>query len=88
MISRPTENECFVYITLPGQTAFVTAGKFVLTSNRRGNPSGKFIYGRSYLESDASVAIDPLGLKLVNKTYETNTLNGVFGSLRDSSPDY
>jgi serine/threonine-protein kinase HipA len=24
----------------------------------------------------------------VNKTYETNILNGVFGSLRDSSPDY
>ncbi|MBL4820318.1 MAG: type II toxin-antitoxin system HipA family toxin [Gammaproteobacteria bacterium] len=88
MISRATENECFVYITLPGQTEFVTAGKFVLAPDRRGNPSGKFVYGRSYLESDNSVPIDPLELKLVNKTYETNILKGVFGALRDSSPDY
>ena len=47
-----------------------------------------FVYGRSYLESDNPVAIDPLGLKLVNKTYEPNILKGVFGSLRDSSPDF
>ena len=88
MNSRPTENECFVYITLPGQTEFVTAGKFVLAKDQRGNPTGKFVYGRSYLESDNPVAIDPLELKLVNKTYDTNILKGVFGALRDSSPDY
>jgi serine/threonine-protein kinase HipA len=79
MNSRPTENECFVYIALPGQTEFVTAGKFVLATDRRGNPSGRFVYGRSYLESDNPVPIDPLELKLVNKTYETNILKGVFG---------
>ncbi|MCH8134432.1 MAG: type II toxin-antitoxin system HipA family toxin [Proteobacteria bacterium] len=88
MNSRPTENECFVYITLPGQTEFVTAGKFVLAKDRLGNPAGKFVYGRSYLESDNPVAIDPLELKLVNKTYDTKLLKGVFGALRDSSPDY
>jgi serine/threonine-protein kinase HipA len=88
MNSRPSENECFVYITLPGQTEFVTAGKFVLAKDRRGNPTGKFVYGRSYLESDNPVPIDPLELKLVNKTYETNILKGVFGALRDASPDY
>ncbi len=88
MISRQSENECFVYITLPGQTEFVTAGKFVLTTDRRGVPTGKFIYGRSYLESDNPVAIDPLELKLGERTYETNILKGVFGALRDASPDY
>ena len=88
MNSRPTENECFVYITLPGQTEFVTAGKFVLATDRRGNPTGKFVYGRSYLESDNPVPIDPFELKLANKTYETNILKGVIGALRDSSPDY
>lgn len=88
MNSRPSENECFVYIMLPGQTEFVTAGKFVLAKDRRGNPTGKFVYGRSYLESDNSVVIDPLELKLASKTYETNILKGVFGALRDSSPDY
>ena len=88
MIFKQSENECFVYITLPGQTEFVTAGKFVLTKDRRGNPAGKFVYGRSYLESDNPVVIDPLELKLANRTYETNILKGVFGALRDASPDY
>jgi len=88
MISRATRNECFVYITLPGETEFVTAGKFELTTNRQGNPTGKFVYGRSYLERDDAVPIDPVALKLSNRTYETNLLKGVFGALRDASPDY
>jgi len=88
MISRTTTNECYVYITLPGETEFVTAGKFELTTDRRGNPTGKFIYGRSYLARENAVPIDPFELKLNAKTYKTNILKGVFGSLRDASPDY
>ena len=87
MISRTTASECYVYITLPGETEFVTAGKFELTTNRQGNPTGKFVYGRSYLARDNAVPIDPLELKLSTKTYETNLLKGVFGALRDASPD-
>ena len=88
MISRKTESECYVYITLPGETDFVTAGKFELTTDRRGKPTGKFVYGQSYLKRDDAVAIDPFELKLRDKTYETNLLKGIFGSLRDASPDY
>ena len=88
MISRTTASECFVYITLPRETEFVTAGKFELTTNRQGNPTGKFVYGQSYLKRDDAVPIDPIALKLSNKTYETNLLKGVFGALRDASPDY
>lgn len=88
MISRTTANECYVYITLPGETEFVTAGKFELTTNRQGYPAGKFVYGRSYLVRDNAVPIDPIELKLSTKTYETNILKGVFGALRDASPDY
>ena len=88
MNSRKAENECFVYITLPGETEFVTAGKFVLTTDRRGIPTGRFVYGQSYLERGNTVAIDPLELKLGNRTCETNLLKGVFGALRDASPDY
>jgi len=88
MISKTTASECYVYITLPGETEFVTAGKFELTTNRQGNPTGKFVYGQSYLKRGDAVAIDPLALKLVSKTYETNLLKGVFGALRDASPDY
>ncbi len=88
MISRTTASECFVYITLPGKTEFVTAGKFELTTNRQGGPTGKFVYGQSYLKRDDAVPIDPIALKLSNKTYETNLLKGIFGALRDASPDY
>ena len=88
MISRTTASECYVYITLPGETEFVTAGKFELTTDRRGIPTGRFIYGRSYLARENAVPIDPLELKLSTKTYETNLLKGIFGSLRDASPDY
>lgn len=81
-------SECFVYITLPGEVAPITAGRFVLDKNRTGIPLGRFVYGRSYLENLRAVPIDPVELKLSRNTYETVRLNGVFGALRDASPDF
>ncbi|MBV9183691.1 MAG: type II toxin-antitoxin system HipA family toxin [Acidobacteria bacterium] len=80
--------ECFVYITLPGETSAVTAGRFVLDRNRIGDPLGRFVYGRSYLENARAVPVDPVELKLAATTYETVQLNGVFGALRDAGPDF
>ena len=80
--------ECFVYITLPGTTEPVTAGRFALSVDRRGVPEGRFVYGRSYLERPNAVALDPVELKLSTRTYATAALNGVFGALRDASPDF
>jgi serine/threonine-protein kinase HipA len=80
--------DCFVYITLPGETESVTAGRFELTKDRRGNALGRFVYGKSYLARGNAVAIDPIELKLSGDTYETARLNGVFGALRDAGPDY
>jgi serine/threonine-protein kinase HipA len=80
--------ECFVYITLPGATSAVTAGKFVLDQTRAGDPLGRFVYGRSYLENAQAVPVDPVELKLAENTYETVQLNGVFGALRDAGPDF
>lgn len=80
--------ESFVYITLPGETQAVTAGRFQLTPDRRGNVVGRFVYGKSYLAHGNAVAIDPVELKLSGTTYETGRLNGVFGALRDAGPDY
>ncbi len=88
MTSRDSTQECFVYITLPGETEFVTAGKFALTIDGRHIPTGRFVYGRSYLTRDNAVAIDPLVLKLGTSTYTTTALKGIFGALRDASPDY
>ncbi len=80
--------ECFVYITLPGETEPVTAGRFALSVDRRGVPEGRFVYGRSYLERPNAVALDPVELKLAPRTYATASMGGVFGALRDASPDY
>jgi len=81
-------SECFVYITLPGETEFVTAGRYRRTIDRRGVATGRFVYGNSYLARDNAVPIDPLELKLSTKTYKTRLLKGVFGALRDASPDH
>ena len=88
MTSDPHPSECYVYITLPDKTDPVTAGRFTLTTDRAGNPLGRFVYGRRYLERPDAVAFDPVELKLADRTYETTALKGVFGALRDSGPDY
>lgn len=80
--------ECFVYVTLPGETVPVTAGRFALSVDRRGLPEGRFVYGRSYLERPNAVALDPVELKLAPRTYATASMGGVFGALRDASPDF
>lgn len=81
-------SEAFVYIMLPRETTFVTAGRFVLTEDRHSAPLGRFVYGRSYLARPNAVALDPIELPLAERTYETRRLKGVFGALRDASPDY
>lgn len=81
-------SECFVYIALPGATEFVTAGRFARETDRRGVATGRLVYGKSYLGRENAVPLDPIELKLSNKTYETRLLKGIFGALRDASPDH
>ena len=88
MISKSPPQEAFVYITLPDQLEPVTAGRFAMTADRHGIVLGRFVYGKSYLERADAVAIDPVELKLATGTFETASMNGVFGALRDSGPDY
>jgi serine/threonine-protein kinase HipA len=87
MTSRSPASQCYVYITLPGQVSAVTAGRFVIDKNARGDAIGRFVYGRSYLQNPEAVEFDPVQLKLSPRTYETAQLNGVFGALRDAGPD-
>lgn len=87
-MTSESSGECFVYITLPGATEPVTCGRFELSVNRHGVPEGRFVYGRSYLARQDAVPIDPVDLRLTDRTSTTNALNGVFGALRDASPDH
>lgn len=81
-------SECFVHLMLPGAQQFVTAGRFVLGEDRNGLPFGRFVYGRRYLARADAVPIDPIELPLTSRTYETTRLKGVFGAVRDASPDH
>jgi serine/threonine-protein kinase HipA len=85
--SKESKSECFVYITLPRETHSVTAGRFELTKDRRGNSIGRFVYGKTYLSRKDAVEIDPIDLKLGGATYQNARLDGVFSSLRDAGPD-
>jgi len=85
MTSEPME--CFVYITLPGQTEAVTAAKYRLTIGRDGTAMGQLVYGKSYLARRDCVELDPVELKLRGPAYSTVRMRGAFGALRDSAPD-
>jgi serine/threonine-protein kinase HipA len=82
-----SERECYVYIVLPGETSFVTAGRFRLISASRGAQVGKFIYGRSYRERENAVELDPVELRLGENEFETALMGGFFGAIRDAMPD-
>jgi len=86
--SRDNLQECYVYIALSGGTEFVTAALYQRRIDRHGVAKGRFVYAKSYLSRDNAVPIDPIQLKLSTNTYETTLLRGIFGALRDASPDY
>lgn len=71
-----------------GATDFVTAGRFEISLTPDGDTIGKFIYGRRYLERSDAVELDPVELRLRRGQYETARMDGFFGAIRDSMPDY
>ena len=83
-----SERECYVYIVPPGATEFVTAGRFEVSMTPDGDSVGRFFYGRRYLERSDAVELDPVELRLRRGQYETARMNGFFGAIRDSMPDY
>ncbi|MDA0704527.1 MAG: HipA domain-containing protein [Proteobacteria bacterium] len=83
-----SEHECYVYIVLPGETEFVTAGRFQVSETRDGATLGQFVYGRRYLARNDAVELDPVELRLADRTYETARMKGIFGAIRDAMPDH
>ncbi len=79
--------ECFVHIQLPGTTKMVPCGRFVTTGDGRTPGVGRFIYGRTYRERTDAVPLDPYNLPLTGTPTATTEYGGIFGALRDASPD-
>ncbi|EAQ76427.1 MULTISPECIES: type II toxin-antitoxin system HipA family toxin [unclassified Synechococcus] len=82
------DQACFVYVVLPGDTQFVTAGRFELQEDRQGRRVGAFVYGRRYRERPEAVELDPVELKLGTRPFQTGRMGGFFGALRDALPDF
>lgn len=83
MTSRRHVRRCFVYMTLPGHVEQVTAARYEVSDG-----VGKLVYGRSYLARNDAVEIGPVELKLGTQVYQTATMDGLFGALRDAAPDW
>ena len=84
---RARGGQCHVYMVLPGETRFTTAGRYEIESDRDEIPQGRFVYCRSFLDNPDAVPIDPVDLDKLDETvYRTTMFNGVFSSLRDSAP--
>jgi serine/threonine-protein kinase HipA len=80
----PTSDDqrCYVYIQLPESLEVVTCGLFVQQEG-----VGRFVYGKSYLANPRAVELEKFDLPLREGTFDTARLRGIFGALRDASPD-
>ena len=65
----------------------MTAGRFRWIDDGAA-PVGRFVYGRSYRERADAVELDPVELRLSAQVYETARMQGFFGAIRDSMPDF
>lgn len=81
-------SECYVYLHLPGAVEAVTAGKYRLEVNRDGTQVGRFVYGKRYLAHPERVELDPVELRILEREFTTARMDGIFGALRDASPDF
>lgn len=82
----PTSERAYVYLQLPGSLEVVTAGYFE-QAERAGVSMGVFVYNPTYLDREDAVPLDPFELPLRPGRFETVKLKGIFGALRDASPD-
>jgi len=82
-----TSNSCYVYIQLPGSLLFTTCGRYQLDEVDDGTHLGRFVYGQTYLARPDAVPLDPFHLPLTPREFQTGRLGGLFGALRDVTPD-
>lgn len=81
-----SDQRAYVYLQLPQSLEVVTAGFYELDFPQ-GVPTGSFVYNPAYLQRADAVPLDPYELPLAPRRVQTVKLRGIFGSLRDASPD-
>lgn len=86
-MTTSNRQECYVYIQLPGSPEVLTCGRYLLEAREPGTVLGRFVYGSRYRDDARAVELDKFELPLMPGTFETVRLRGIFGALRDASPD-
>lgn len=81
-----SDQRAYVYLQLPQSLEVVTAGFYELDFPQ-GVPTGSFVYNPAYLQRADAVPLDPYELHLAPRRVQTVKLKGIFGPLRDASPD-
>lgn len=81
-----SDQRAYVYLQLPQSLEVVTTGFYELDFPQ-GVPTGSFVYNPAYLQRADAVPLDPYELPLAPRRMQTVKLKGIFGPLRDASPD-
>lgn len=81
-----SDQRAYVYFQLPQSMEVVTAGFYELDFPQ-GVPTGSFVYNPAYLRRADAVPLEPYELPLAPRRVQTVKLKGIFGTLRDASPD-
>ena len=81
-----SDHRAYVYLQLPRSLEIVTAGLYEL-SFPQGLPMGSFVYNPAYLKRADAVPLEAYELPLSPRRFQTVKLKGIFGALRDASPD-
>lgn len=76
----------YVYLQLPQSLEWVTAGYYELAFPQ-GVATGSFVYNPAYLRRPDAIPLEPFELPLSPRRSTTAKLRGIFGCLRDASPD-
>jgi serine/threonine-protein kinase HipA len=74
--------QAFVWVWLPNNAKPVVAGKISFQAGKY-----HFVYGRSYLANESSIALSPIELPLQRRTFEPEGLNEIHSCIRDAAPD-
>ncbi len=81
-----TSKRAYTYLQLPQSLEVVTAGFYELAFPQ-GVATGSFVYNPDYLRRPDAVPLEPIELPLSPRRFSTVKLRGIFGCLRDASPD-
>jgi serine/threonine-protein kinase HipA len=83
---RARDRRAYVYLQMPQSLEIVTAGYYELDFPQ-GVATGSFVYSPIYLAREDALPIEPYELPLSPRRKTTVHLKGIFGALRDASPD-